>query len=85
MLMEYIDEAPEARESAKLVTEGFTILDNALGPWAPILFGEGKGLSLSVSLLVFGFEKSFIFDRSVFNLCSFSGGSKLGKPGDSLA
>lgn len=78
---EYMEDAPEVMESAKLVMDGLTILDKVFG-LDSILFGEGKGLSFSESFLSLGFEKSFIFDLSDFSLCSFSGGWKLVSPGD---
>ena len=88
MFMEYKDEAPEAKDSFKLVMDGLTIFDRPLTPTEPNLFGEGNGLSLSASFadLSFGFENSFIFDFSDFSLCSFSGGgnSKFTNPGESL-
>ena len=77
-----MEDAPEAKESAKLVMDGLTILDKVLGLDVSTLFGDGRGLSFSDSFFSFGFENNFIFDLSDFNLCSFSGGWKLVRPGD---
>lgn len=87
LFVEYNDEALEFRESAKLVTEGFTIFFRPLGPEGPTLLGDGKGFSLSDSLLLplFGLENSFNLDFSVLSLCSFSGGSLLGSLGETWA
>ena len=76
-----MDAELDVTESAKLVTEGLTIFESAP---VPDIFGDGNGLSFSASLLeaVLGLENSFIFDLSVFNLCSFSGISKFGRLGE---
>ena len=52
--------------------DGLTSFPNA--PPAPILLGEGNGLSLSASFLSLGLENSFILERSDLSLCSFSTG-----------
>lgn len=62
-----MDDAPEASESAKLVTEAFANLPRLLCPDWPILLGEGMGLSLDsralLMLICLGLlEKSFILD-----------------------
>ena len=84
LFVEYIEDELEAKESAKLVTEGFTRFFSPLEPERPTLLGDGKGFSLSESLpaVILGFENSFSFDFSVLSLCSFSGASKLGRLGD---
>lgn len=84
LFVEYMEEAPDAMESVKLVTEGLTIFFSPLGLENSTLFGEGKGFSFSESLLaeLFGFENNFSLDFSVLSLCSFSGGSTAGRLGD---
>ena len=79
---EYMEEAPETIESAKLVMDGLTILVKGFCFDDSSLLGEGNGLSLSESFRSLGLENNFIFDLSLFNLCSFSGGWKLVSPGD---
>lgn len=63
------------------------MFDNPLGPEGPPRLGEGRGLS-SLVLMVpscLGFEKSFIFDLSVFKVCFSNGDWKEVSPGDSWA
>ena len=85
VVIEYSEDAPEFRESARLVVDGLTSFASPAAP-VPNLFGEGNGFSNgSLFDLSFGFENSFIFDFCSLSLGSLSGnGSKPLKPGDVL-